>query len=89
MLPSYEGVLRGDRIEWSGDVPLQATPGQAFRVFVTVLGQTECEETRRERGRRMAAALEGIAALPAEQRLDADLWEAERREERPLPGREA
>jgi hypothetical protein len=88
MLPTYEGVLRGDRIEWSGDVPLQATASQGLRVFVTVLGQLESEEAARVRGRRMAEALERIAALPPEQRIDAELWEAERREDRALPGRE-
>jgi hypothetical protein len=60
MLETYQGVMRDNRIEWSGDAPKVLSPDQAVRVHVTVL---DCVTVPvEEQGKRMAAALERLAA---------------------------
>ena len=84
MLRTYEGTLRGDRIDWSGEAP---TPKRALRVHVTVLDEGDVDESQ---GRRMAAALERLAESGAFTGIDdPSEWQREVRTERPLPGRRA
>jgi hypothetical protein len=61
MLETYQGVLRDNRIEWSGDAPKVLSPDHAVRVHVTVLDSVTVPVE--EQGKRMAAALERLAAL--------------------------
>ena len=86
MLETYPGILRADRIEWTGEAPDLAT-GQAVRVHITLLEQPT-PPTVAEQGRKMAEALERLAAhsssgLPE----DPATWQREERVDRPLPGR--
>jgi hypothetical protein len=84
MLRTYEGTLKGNRIDWSGDAP---TPERALRVHVTVLDEEKADENR---GRRMAGALERLAKSGAFASIDdPSEWQREVRAERPLPGRGA
>lgn len=83
MLQTYEGVLKGDRIQWTGEeVP---DPSQSLRVHVTVL---EEKSSREERGQQMARALSKLAESGAFSDIeDPEEWQREIRQDRPLPGR--
>lgn len=59
MRRTYEGTLRGNRIDWSGEAP---TPKRALRVHITVLEEVDADESR---GRRMAEALNHLAETEA------------------------
>jgi hypothetical protein len=88
MLETYQGILREDRIEWSGAAP-QLPPEQAVRVEVTLLDNVPRAAPGAGRGARMAAALEALAALPTRTDVpDPAAWEREARQDRPLPGRD-
>lgn len=84
MSNTYQAVLRGNRLEWSGDVPDRLAEDRPVRVSVTIL------ETTAGQGQRMAAALEKLADLKAASGIaDPAAWEREQRAERRLPGRDA
>ena len=84
MLRTYEAIIRGDRIEWVGDAPDQATP---LKVHVTVLEQADALLPS-PRGTLMAGALNRLAQLrPFSEIVDPVAWQSETREDRPLPGR--
>jgi hypothetical protein len=85
MPATFPAVLRGDRLEWTGEPP---TTGDApVRVQVTVLSEPDPPPT--SDGERMAAALARLAAL-GESSFPADAagWQREERADRPIPGRE-
>jgi len=84
MSNTYQAVLRGNRLEWSGEAPDRLTEDQPVRVSVTIL------ETSPDRGQRMAEALEKLAHLNGASAIaDPAGWEREQRAERPLPGRDS
>ena len=83
MLQTYEGTLRGNRIDWVGDPPKSNLP---VRVFVTVLSE--------ERERPQSSSQEAVAILqtlsqtnPFADITDPIQWQNETRQERQLPGR--
>lgn len=79
---TYDAVLHGDRIEWSGAAPDAAHP---VRVQVTVLEASTSDEAR---GRAMADALRRLAALDPFADVDNPAaWQRAQRADRPLPGR--
>jgi hypothetical protein len=84
MLRTYEGVLEGDRVRWTGeDAPATDRP---LRVHITVL---EVEAEEEERGQKMADALSRLAESGAFSGIeDPGAWQREIREDRPLPGRD-
>ena len=88
MLKTYKARLKGGRLEWSGEAPLETS--QQTDVLVTVLepsGMTESE--RRERGAGMAAALREIASRGGIRSIpDPVAWQREIRKDRKLPGRD-
>lgn len=87
MLETYQGVLRDNRIEWSGDAPRTLTREDGVRVHITLLDRLPSNAV--EQGRRMAEALERLAALNATSAIgDPVAWERETRQDRPLPGRD-
>lgn len=89
MHDSYEGVLRDNRIEWSGETPQQVSESEAVRVRVTILDKVPLPSTEDTQGSRMAAALAKIAARGSLCQIpDPALWERDIRQDRPLPGRE-
>jgi len=82
MSNTYQAVLRGNRLEWSGEVPERLTEDRPVKVSVTIL------ETSADQGQRMAEALEKLADLEAASAIaDPAAWEREQRAERRLPGR--
>ena len=81
MSETYSGVLHEGRIQWDGAAP----SGGHQRVLVTILKDT----APRDRGARMAAALERIASSGGVQSItDPVAWQREQRGERPMPGRD-
>ena len=90
MLNTYKATLRGNRLEWSGDIPKRLPSNKAVAVHVTILDESVEETTSVSRGQRMAAALEQLAAAGALPELtDPVTWEREIRQDRVLPGRES
>ncbi len=88
MLRTYKAILKGDRLEWSGDAPVPLEPEHPIHVHVTVLDEQETAE--QNQGKRMAEALEQLAAIDALRTIeDPAAWERETRRDRPLPDREA
>lgn len=80
---TYEAVLRGDRLEWTGEEPEHAAP-----VHVLVILRDEVDpldDGDEDRGNRMADALESIAQQGG---IDIAEWERQRRADKPLAGRE-
>ncbi len=87
MNDTYKAILHGDRREWSGEAPGHIHQDQPVAVRVTILDKTT--PAGGDRGQRMAAALERLAASQALPDLaDPVKWERESRMERPLPGRD-
>lgn len=84
MSESYRAILKGDRLEWADNEPRDLNPEQP--VEVTILAALDDRATR---GRRMAKALEQLAADNALSHIqDPVEWQREIRKDRPLPGRE-
>lgn len=83
MLRTYEGILKGDRVEWTGEAPLR---DQALRVHITVLDEgTE----KGDRGKRMAEALAALAEEGTFDDIDDPVeWQRNLRQERTLPHRQ-
>ena len=89
MLRTYKAILKGDRLEWSGDAPARLDQQLAVAVHVTLLEEPEDARVGLEQGQRMAAALEQLAAIQAVNEMeDPARWEREIRQDRPLPDRE-
>lgn len=86
MIQAYKGILRGNQIEWTTDGKPKSD--QPLQVEVTVV-EPKDDDDKLERGRRMAASLERLAAMGAFSEI-ADPMERQReiRKDRPLPGRE-
>jgi hypothetical protein len=84
MFRTYEAVIKGNLIEWQGEIPPLK---EETRVQVTI------EEppliSKEERKRALLAALDGLAASGAFSEIkDPVAWQREIRKDRPLPGRE-
>ena len=83
MQETYEAILRGDHLEWSGEA--RPSPDLPVAVRVTILDNA----TATGGGRLMAEALKQLAASHALANLtDPVSWEREVRRERPLPDRD-
>ena len=87
---TYRAVLKGDRIEWRGEVPPEADRDRAIPVDVTIVRDERFSASRAAHaGERMAAALENLAASQAVAGIeDPVVWQREVRRDRPLPGRD-
>lgn len=63
---TYHAVLKGDRLEWSGEVPPEIAEERAVSVDVTIRREGRFSVSSTEQvGERMAAALEELAASNA------------------------
>ena len=83
MLNTYRALLRGDRLEWQGEM-LETEEG-TVTVRVTLEGEPFSEDAGGPQGERMAAALERLAGLdPFAAEDDPAQWEKEQRQERDL-----
>lgn len=84
MRESYRAILKGDQLEWTDVVPSHLASEQP--VEVTILDEPDRIADRR---RRMAEALEKLAAVDAFSGIsDPSEWQRDIRKDRPLPGRE-
>jgi len=91
VLPTYRAILRGNYLEWRGDVRERIPTDQAVAVYVTVLDElpVAASEDIESQGARMAAALGLLAEINALGDIgDAGAWERTVRVDRILPGRE-
>ena len=80
---TYEGILKGNKINWSGEAP---DSEQKLHVYITVLDE---EDNSGHRGHRMAEALTSLASTGGLAEIgDPSEWQREIRSDRPLPGRE-
>ena len=88
MMTTYHGILKGDRIEWDQDRPVNLRADHPVQVFVTIIQQAEEETIDEPSGEKLFAILEEIAAAGGIQSIPDPLaWEREQREDRELPGR--
>lgn len=89
MRPTYQATLRGDRLEWHGDIARRLAPDKPLTVYVTIVEDDAARIARdAERGERMAEILEQLAQENSIDLQDAVLWERETRQDRSLPNRE-
>jgi hypothetical protein len=90
MRETYKAILRGDRIEWSGDAPEQLDTEQGVEVQVTILQSPATSSAAASNGKAMAEVLEKLAATNSVSEIsDASTWQREQRQDRVLPGRDA
>lgn len=92
VIPTYKATLRGNRLEWRGDVRKHIPADRAVTVYVTFVDESpaETEGGAGKQGAAMAAALTRLAEMNALADIcDAAAWEQRIRQDRELPGREA
>ena len=79
MLNTYKAILKGDHLEWNGEIPEEVRQDLSVVVLVTIL------EEKSQRGRRMAEALEKLALADTLKDVpDPAAWEREIRQDRQL-----
>lgn len=66
MLNTYRAILRGQLLEWLSDKPVNLPLNRPVTVHVTILEETP--SSKKQQGRRMAAALEKLAKLSSTKR---------------------
>lgn len=80
---TYDGILEGNRVRWTGDAPDDDRP---LRVRVTVI---EDPSDRTDQGKKMAAALSKLADTGAFSDIDdPGVWQKTVRRDRSLSGRD-
>lgn len=85
-MSTYRATIRGHHIEWQGRAPGCLDNGPV-EVDVTVV-RDPVEEADPQRGQKMAAILEKIAARGKLAAIeDPAEWQRDARRDRPLPGR--
>ena len=89
MMTTYKAKLKGNQLEWADEVP-PPPPQPDAEVLVTFLATNgSALMDKAERGARMKAALDQLAARGGIQSIpDPVAWQREIRQDRPLPGRE-
>ena len=87
---TYRAVLKGNRLEWQGEIPPEIVGERSIPVDVTIPGEEKFSASRDSHtGERMAAVLERLAASRAVVEIDDPVeWQREIRRDRPLPGRD-
>jgi hypothetical protein len=84
MSESYRAILKGDQLEWTDDVPSDLASEQPVEVIILYK-----PDRIADRRRRMAEALENLAAADAFSEIsDPPEWQREIRKDRAMPGRE-
>ena len=90
MIETYKAILRGDRLEWSGEAPEQPDTEQGVEVYVTISQSDVTSSRARSNGKAMAEALEKLASSGSVSEIsDPSAWQREQRQDRTLPGRDA
>ena len=85
MLRTYNAVLTGNHLEWTEDTPELSDRPQ--EVYVTFL-EKKPESNQKNRGEKMAKALEKLSELKAFANAEPKTWQQAVRQDRPLPNRE-
>ena len=78
MIPTYKAILRGNRLEWRGDIRQHIPADRAVTVYVTLVDElpSRTEGNGAKTGAAMAAALARLAELGALAGIsDAATWE--------------
>ncbi len=89
VLHTYKAILRGNHVEWCGDVDQRIAVDRPVAVHITILEDLVAPVGVESQGERMATALEHLAAIHALAEVsDPAIWEREIRQERVLPGRQ-
>ena len=89
MLATYKAVLKDDRLEWSGVAPVFPPSRETISVHVTILNDQIVSSKEIAQGKRMATALEKLAAMQALTEIsDPVTWQREIRRDRALPDRD-
>jgi hypothetical protein len=86
MSQTYRAIIRGNQIEWTGEVPQVGSAQEGLRVHVIV--DDVPQEPTAEAKRRMMEAFERLAQASTFADVDPVEWQREQRRDRPLPGRE-
>jgi hypothetical protein len=87
-METYKAILRGDRLEWSGDGPKHLNTEQ--EVYVTIVRESAVSSKVTSDGKAMAKALSKLAASGSlSQITDPSAWQREQRHERELPDRDS
>jgi hypothetical protein len=90
MLETYKAILRGDRIEWSGDAPEQLNAQQEVEIYVTILPSAATSSPAASTGKAMAEALGKLATTNSVSEIsNPSTWQREQRQDRVLPDRDA
>jgi hypothetical protein len=88
----YPAILKGDRLEWTGEFPGPDLRGRVLAVEVAIIGDVPADDSANadHRRRRATAALERLAARGTFAEIeDPVAWQRESRQDRPLPGRDS
>ena len=89
MLPTYKAILRGNHVEWCGDVDHHIAVDHPVAVHITILDDPVVTTGVVSQGKLMATALERLAEIHALADVaDPAVWEREIRQDRVLPGRQ-
>ena len=90
MAETYKAILRGDRLEWSGDPPEQTDADQGVEVYVTIARECGIQSKPFSDGTAMSEALAKFAASGFGSPIpDPSAWQREQRQVRRLPDRDA
>jgi hypothetical protein len=92
MIPTCKAILRGNPLEWRGDIRKHIRADRAVTVYVTLVDElpVETEGAAKKQGAAMAAAPARLAETSGLADIsDAATWDREARQERELPGRDA
>lgn len=82
MLRTFKAVLTGNRLEWLDETP--ETSDRPLEVRVTIL-ESDAGREKVSSGRKMASALEKLAALNTFAGVDPVAWQRDIRQDRSLP----
>lgn len=85
---TYEAILHGDHLEWTGEPP-DLAPGRPVRVQITLVDSPATFVDTPERRQMRVEALRALrASNPFAEITDSVAWQREVRQDRSLPGRE-
>jgi hypothetical protein len=85
MLRTFKAVLKGDRLEWTDEIP--ETREQSFLVHVTLL-EEDAVASVSSRGQQMSEILSQLAAANTFSEVNPITWQREVRQDRSLPDRD-
>jgi hypothetical protein len=90
MLETYKATLRGNKIEWNGEIPKYLNVEENVNVYITILEESNSRRENKFRGQKMSEALEKLASINALAEIkDASEWQRKHRQDRSLPERDA